>query len=138
MFWHPSKKIESNGVRRGLASVSPQIPHWHVVEAVVGLVGVGVLFLGSDVVSVRPALTERPDPVVLRVVGALHRQSRAFCRSDLDVGEGLEQVSVRQVDVANGPMPGKRAGTSDIVESPFGFQVIDGLPGIFEGSHNPM
>ena len=81
-----------------------------IVEAVVGIVGVGVLLHGADIVGMRPALPERPDPVVHAVIGALHRKPRALRRRHLDVGEGLEQVAVAEVDVPDRAVPGQRPG----------------------------
>ncbi len=100
----------------------------HIVQRVVLLIRGRVLLLGSQVVSVRPTLPERPDPVVHAVVSSLKRQPRALRRRLLNIGERLEEVAVAEVHVLQTPMPGQspREAPVSIGPAPLVLQLLVG------------
>lgn len=53
----------------------------------------------------RPADSEGPYPVVVGVVGALERETRALRGTDLYIGEGLEEVPCAEVYVPKRALP---------------------------------
>ena len=75
---------------------SEEVRAIHVVQGVVRLIRGRVLLLGSQVVSVRPTLPERPDPVVHTVVSPLKRQPRLLRSLGIDFLPLLRSQSLSQ------------------------------------------
>src|ERR1041385_4658355 len=105
------RRVETVGIPMVFVCGSEEIPAtYDIVQVIIltGSVGVG-FFLHEDVVGMRPAYSERTNSIIIAVVGPLKDESGSSGGSDLNVGEGLEEVAIAEIGISQIAMPGKRA-----------------------------